>query len=404
VPALILVLGIGSCTPHEEAAELPAPVVREPELQIGLLVDVPRVTIGGNEALRVTSAGGGAATIARASSVDVTVRDDLVSVPASTSIVGSDVTVAPIDANGTVRVNGRDYPGTVAIRKSDKGVVVVNRVSLERYVAAVVGAEMGARQPGDIEALKAQAVASRTYAVRNQGRWKARGFDLVAAVDNQLYNGIASEYPLATQATVATRGEILTYQGQPIDAFFFSTCGGRTEDGEAVYPNARRPYLRSIDDRDPSGTPWCAISPRYTWHSSWTAAELRAVLSRTLPANALPVEVADDLTDIGVQDHAPSGRVASVALTSSQAVTVVAGQNVRRVLASPAGALLPSTDFTIRVARDGERIERVDIDGHGNGHGVGMCQWGAVGRARAGQGYVAIVTSYFPGTELRRLY
>ena len=82
----------------------------------------------------------------------------------------------------------------------------------------------------------------------------------------------------------------------------------------------------------------------------------------------------------------------------------MSGQAIRRVLSPADGGLLRSDDFTIRVSRTGARIERVDIEGRGNGHGVGMCQWGAIGRARAGQDYRTILTSYFPGTEIQRLY
>ncbi len=263
---------------------------------------------------------------------------------------------------------------------------------------------MGQRAPGEEEALKAQAVVSRTYVLRNQGRHADQGFDLLADVSDQAYAGIASENPMATAAVLATRGEILTYDGAPIDAFYFSTCAGRTEDGTAAFAGADRPYLRSVDDHDPAGIAWCASSPRFRWSESWTRAELTAILKRTLPANGLPVTVATDLTEMRVLARTASGRIATLELSGQAVRTAVRGQAIRRVLAPTAGGILRSNDFTVRLSRVGGKIERIDIDGRGNGHGVGMCQWGAVGRSRAGEIYPHILRSYFPGTELGRVF
>jgi stage II sporulation protein D len=263
---------------------------------------------------------------------------------------------------------------------------------------------MGRRAPGEEEALKAQAIASRTYAIRNQGRWKVRGYDLAGTTSDQIYGGEGSENTMATAAVAATRGQILTWNNEPIDAFYFSTCGGRTEDGVAAFAGAARPYLRSIDDVDESGTPWCASSPRLHWSAGWSAAELAATLRRSLPAENLPAAFGSNVTDLRIVDRTRTGRVATLALVGRNGRTLLTGQAIRRVLSPPEGGPLRSNDFTIRISRRGGRIERVDIDGRGNGHGVGMCQWGAIGRARAGQDYRTILASYFPGTEIQRVY
>ncbi|MGH7594189.1 MAG: SpoIID/LytB domain-containing protein, partial [Gemmatimonadales bacterium] len=312
--------------------------------------------------------------------------------------------IEAVDTGTTLRLNGHEYRGTFELRRGDRGLTVVNRIPLEAYIAGVVGAEMGRRLPGDEEALKAQAVASRTYAIRNQGRWQASGFDLVGTTNDQVYSGETSENVMATAAVAATRGQILTWNNAPIDAFYFSTCGGRTEDGVAAFAGADRPYLRSVDDLDPSGIPWCASSPRFHWNTGWSAIALSATLRRTLAAENLPVGRATDLTDLRIIQRTRTGRIAALALIGRNGRTVVAGQAIRRVLAPADGGPLRSTDFTIRIARTGGRIERVDVDGRGSGHAVGMCQWGAIGRARAGQDFRTILTSYFPGTEIQRVY
>jgi stage II sporulation protein D len=373
---------------------------------VGILVNVSRATVGGGGGLRVEDpAEGELRTIAAGASFDAVARGgDVALIDTRGAVSRPLLVIEAVDSGATLRLNGREYRGALELRRSDSGLTVINRIPLEAYVAGVVGAEMGRRAPGEQEALKAQAIASRTYAIRNQGRWKARGYDLAGTTNDQVYAGEGNENMLATAAVTATRGQILTWNNEPIDAFYFSTCGGRTEDGTAAFAGASRPYLRSIDDVDEAGTPWCATSPRFHWSTGWKAAELAATLRRSLPGENLPVGLGTNVTDLRIVDRTRTGRVATLAIVGRNGRTVVSGQAIRRVLSPLEGGPLRSNDFTIRISRSGGRIERVDIDGRGNGHGVGMCQWGAIGRARAGQDYRTILASYFPGTEIQRVY
>lgn len=306
--------------------------------------------------------------------------------------------------DGVLLLEGRAYPGVFEVTRTGAGLRLVNRVGLEQYLVGVVGAEMGRRTPEEREALKAQAVASRTYALRNLGRFADQGFDLAADVSSQVYGDARTADTLVMEAVAATHGEVLEYDGVLIDAFFSSTCGGHSEDGVAAFAGADRPYLRAQPDLAPDGTAWCAISPRFTWREQWTGAQLLAILRRTLASEGLPAARATDLRDVRPLDRTGSGRIASLELVGSRGRTVVRGQAIRRVLSPAPGAWLRSTDFTIRVGRGGSRIERVTVEGRGYGHGVGMCQWGAIGRSRAGHEYTEILMSYFPGTSLRRIY
>ena len=403
-PRLLLLLALSACAPPEPEIG-PQPETRDPDIRIGVLLNVKQATISG-DALQVDDpAEGPVHTAPAGSSLAITRRGGLV-VMAGTGqrIERSALVVRPADSGGTIRVNGRSYSGSLEVRSGEGGVTVINVVPLERYIAGVVGAEMGPRAPNEIEALKAQAVVSRTYALKNQGRWKDRGYDLVSTVGDQAYTGQLAETPLATAAVNATRGEVVTSDGQPIDAFYFSTCGGRTEDGTAAFAGASRPYLTSVDDHDPSGTAYCTASPRYRWKTSWSAAQLGSILRRTLAAEKLSTARATDLRDVKIAARSGTGRVAKLELVGRKGQTPVAGQAIRRVLSPLEGGILWSNDFTVRISRTGGKIERVDVDGRGNGHGVGMCQWGAIGRARAGQDYRAILTSYFPGTDVQRVY
>lgn len=406
--AILLAAVSGSCVPQEpvqpvSAVEAPA---ADPEIRIGLVVDAARATLGGGGALRVSDPDEGPLIdIPAQSTVEVVPRVRAVGLVGVTLAIARPLLVVQsVDSGAPVRVNGRDYRGTVEVHRGLNGVVVINRVGLEAYLTGVVAAEMGRRGPGEEEALKAQAVVSRTYALRNKGRHADQGFDLLADVGDQVYVGIVTENAMATAAVQATRGEILSYNGAPIDAFFFSTCAGRTEDGVAAFAGANRPYLRSVDDHDPSGIAWCASSPRFRWRESWTRAELTTILRRTLPANNLTTTAVTDLTEMRVLERTTSGRIATLELSGRAGRTAVRGQAIRRVLEPTGGGILRSNDFTVRLSRVGGKIERIDIDGRGNGHGVGMCQWGAVGRSRAGEIYPHILSSYFPGTELRRAF
>jgi stage II sporulation protein D len=286
---------------------------------------------------------------------------------------------------------------------------VVDRVPLESYLLGVISAEMGRRSPAEQEALRAQAIVSRTFALRNLRRWQALGFDAYATVADQVYGGVATETPEGQAAVQGTRGLILTYGGAPIDAFFYSTCGGRTADGTEVFRAANRPYLRSMPDLAPDGVAYCSISPRFRWHEEWTGEALRATLQRTLtalPPGTVGAAAGDvsEVRDVRVNLRTPSGRVGELAIGLPSGDVLVDGPAVRRVLRPAAGELLRSSVFTLRVSRATGQVTRLVADGSGAGHGVGFCQWGAVGRARAGQDYQQILAAYYPGAVLERLY
>jgi stage II sporulation protein D len=305
--------------------------------------------------------------------------------------------------SGTVRVADREYRGRVTVVATTTGLLVVNRVDIEEYLVGVVNAEMGQRAPGESAALEAQAIVSRTFAYRVAGRWRTQGFDVVSTIADQAYTGASSETASGRAAVEATRGLILTYAGQPIEAFFSSTCGGRTATGAETFVNGALPYLQSMDDISPTGESWCAISPRFKWREEWTGDQLRATLRSTLPPVAnVPAARVAGLRDIVVTDHSESGRVAAIRIDFGGTSVPVTGQAIRRVLVPEGLGLLRSNRFEVHATRSGERLARLVLDGYGNGHGVGMCQWGAVGRARAGYTADQIVAAYYPGTTLER--
>ncbi len=365
------------------------------------------VSIGGGDRLAiVSSTAGWVGEIPAGATATASVTNGALTLRFSgiTLSPGADVTIAPAETGSAVRVNARDYRGSFLLRVIEGRVDAINVVDLEEYLAGVVGAELGPRAEGELAALQAQAVVSRTVALQRAGQWRSRGYDLAATVADQIYGGIGQENPLARQAVETTRGQILTYQGQVIDAFFHSTCAGRTANGVEVFAAADRPYLRSVSDLDPDGRAWCAISPRYRWRETWTGDDLARVLRQTLPLAGASPALADALRDIRVAERTSTDRVARLVIRSADGSVTLTGPAARGVLKPVDGPGLRSTDFTVQIDREGERITRLTIDGAGAGHGVGLCQWGSIGRARAGFSYSAILSAYFPGTELTRTY
>jgi len=148
------------------------------------------------------------------------------------------------EKNAPVRFNDRPYRGRIEVFANLRGsLTVVNELGLEDYVRGVVANELSPGGYPAIEALKAQAIAARTYALKNRGQFMAQGFDVLPTTRSQVYRGLTSENPLSTRAVDETRGLIATYAGEPINALYTSTCGGRTEDSENIF-NQAVPYLR----------------------------------------------------------------------------------------------------------------------------------------------------------------
>jgi stage II sporulation protein D len=283
------------------------------------------------------------------------------------------------------------------------GLLVVNRLPIEDYLSGVVNAEMGRRAPGEQAALEAQAIVSRTVALRAVGRFRTRGYDLVATVADQVYGGTAAELEQGRVAVGSTRGLVLSWAGQPIDAFFHSTCGGRTAAGDEAFAHGARPYLRSVWDTAPDGAAWCVTSPRFTWSESWDGTRLTTLLGRTLTRRGLPPGAEREVGDLSVTAHTGSGRVETMAIRfRDRAHPITGSAAVREVFQDDAGRPLRSAAFRLVTTRAGDRLARVTVVGAGAGHGVGMCQWGAVGRARAGHPAARILAAYFPGAVLER--
>lgn len=410
-----LVVALAACRAGE-VPSAPAPPragglpPREPVVRVGIIVDSAAVDVSATTAFDVHA---GDRTLASLPANEaVTFRGDgaLEAIRASGQQLPASVSPVRIVARGGgVVIGGRPYRGEAIVMPSTGGgVTAVNVVDLERYLLGVVPREIGARPAGEIEAVKAQAVAARTYAIGNLGGREQLGFDFYASVLDQVYGGAEAEDSIASRAVAETRGEIITHDGRPILAYYSSTCGGRTAAIEQSWPwRAPLPYLKSVSDIVPgSDSAYCSTSNRYRWDTAWTREQLVAVLGETLKqytgaasAPAGPVE------DIAIVDTNEAGRV-TLRITAGGQSYVVRADSIRRVLRPPPGdALLNSSRISaVGLETADGRVTGFEISGGGWGHGIGMCQVGAMGRARAGQTYREILTTYYTGTEIRRLY
>ena len=411
--SVLAALVAASCAHPEVNPIAPPPpaVSRAPQVRVGLNVSASggSLTLGGGAALTLVApeAGGGwIGEIPAGTRTPVEIAGGSLRFRTAGGVLtpGGVVLVSGSSSNSRVRLNSRDYRGTLRLEVVDGRINAINLVDLEEYLVGVVGAEMGIRTAADFSAMQAQAIVSRTIALQRIGQPRARAYDLVPTVADQVYGGVGFENELAERAALLTRGQTLSYQGRLIDAFFHSTCGGRTVPGTEVFAAANRPYLRSVSDLDEAGRAWCAISPRYRWRETWTGESLARALHETMPIVGAPAGLATSLRDLRVTERTGTGRVARVAFQGTNANYSVTGPVARLLLRPGDGGLLRSTNFTIQVTRTGDRIAGVVVDGTGAGHGVGMCQWGAIGRSRAGFSYRSILSAYFPGTELSRSY
>lgn len=269
---------------------------------------------------------------------------------------------------GAVWIGDRWYRGSVQVIASDKQLLAVNHVDLEQYLASVLGAEMSPTFP--LEALKAQAVAARTYALYRRQATAKKSFDLDNTQLSQVYRGLSGESASTQTAVNATLGQIMTYQGKPILAVFHAASGGHTENVEEIW-SQRVPYLRGVPDYDLG-------SPGSEWTQSFTSAQL----SHSLKVRQIRTIVPERLTQFGsVVSLKISGDTTQI-LTGAQFRTALKLRSLRFTIAStPTGFVLT---------------------GRGYGHGLGMSQWGAYYLAEQGMTYPQILAHYYRDVTLAK--
>jgi stage II sporulation protein D len=276
-----------------------------------------------------------------------------------------------------IAVNGRGYRGRIELRKKKNGLLlVINELDVEEYLRGVIASEVP--HDWEPEVLKAQAVASRSYALYKKKTMGDRPYHLLATVNGQVYAGKRGERDATTRAVLDTEGTVLTYQGEVIPAFYHASCGGHTEDAAELW-GVDEPYLRGVDCD-------CQKIAKY---GVWEKQVTRDALAAALAKQGFRLKFPRSIKLLGIT---AAGRVREVSIGHAGGTASVPAEKVRAALD------LPSTFFEVVMA-GGEII----FSGRGLGHGVGLCQWGAREMARRGFAYQAILAHYYPGTTLTKM-
>jgi stage II sporulation protein D len=277
-----------------------------------------------------------------------------------------------------ISVNSRKYRGELLLINKDGAITVINVLDIEEYLCGVLPREMP--ENWHMEALKAQAVAARTFTLNclESRKSKNRTYDMKCTIADQVYGGYKDEKPRCDSAISATRGEILVYDNKPILAVYHSNSGGMTENDADVF-GTHCPYLQSHPDD------YAASAPGYAWAQRLAAEEVRT----RLMGNGL---ILGRIEDIKLNKVDESGRVREIAILHSNGNTKLSGVAFRNKMGT---TFIKSTLFTIQ--KEGNRYF---FSGKGYGHGVGMSQSSAKKMAEQGIGYQEILAKFYPGANL----
>lgn len=273
--------------------------------------------------------------------------------------------------NGYVWIGDRWYRGKTRLVLQGNQITAINHVNLEEYLYSVVGAEAISSWP--LEALKAQAVAARSYALYKRNHETNGLYDVDTTVGTQVYKGLDSEYTTTHQAVDSTLGQIMTYNNQVILAAFHSSSGGHTENVEDVWTSPL-PYLRAVVDYDQK-------SPVFQWQQIFPVSRIQSLVAGVGNVRGLqPIEMT------------PHGRVVTMKVTGDRGSTMISGKDLRQTLE------LRSTLF--RMFTDGQNVR---VEGRGFGHGLGLSQWGAYYLAKQGVNYNRILAHYYQNATLTKI-
>jgi len=277
-------------------------------------------------------------------------------------------------------VGGKRYSGLINIKNLKNEIFVINTLGIEKYLTSVVGSEMPHRWP--LEALKAQAIASRTYALKKTGR---ELYDIDSTQRDQVYNGLESQTTQTYKAVKHTRTLVITYKNKLINALFHSSSAGMTENSEDVWRN-KYPYLISVKDFDQK-------NPKLYWKKIFSNEELQILFPKI-----------GGINDIEILDISKTGRVKNIKLFGNYGSLDFSGRNLRKKMG------LKSTLFRLKFITVSSPQEKnktknfnksLMISGMGAGHGVGMSQWGAKHLATRGYKARDILKYYYSGIQIK---
>ena len=292
-----------------------------------------------------------------------------------------------------IKIDGNIYPGVIEIVRAGE-ILVINHVKIENYLKGVIPYEMGNLPENQIEALKAQAVAARSYVMAH--RKPDNPYDIRPTIWDQVYGGVGKTDRIIERAVESTRGVVATYRGEIIDAKYSSTCGGTTENNENIWIGKRIPYLRSIRDSGWDRKDFCRFSPHYRWERIYDKKEFFEVIKRQIQDffGKAPGKV----EWIRISKRTRTNRVRNIEINTDIGKFELEKDQIRRLFSDYRGSL-KSLMFQIKV-----KSSQIIVSGKGYGHGVGMCQYGAMEMAKERYSYQRILKHYYKGIRLKKLW
>lgn len=291
----------------------------------------------------------------------------------------SSISIIP-SSDSSITMCGRRWGGIVQVHADNGTTLVVGALPLEEYLEGVLPREMSPSWPA--QALMAQAVAARTYALYHVIKQRDSLFDVHATTSSQVYGGSDAATPATHAAIAATRGMVLAAEGNIILALYHANSGGATENTDAVW-GFEKPYLTGVRDD------FSVHQPGHTWEATMPIAEIQ----NRLQAFGIAV---DSITDIVPTERAASGRVTTIRIAQAAESFLLTGNSFRLMLGA---STIKSTRFTVA-----KKANDFVFTGTGYGHGAGMSQRGAAAMARQGYDFRQILHFYYPGTNIENIY
>ncbi|NLM50669.1 MAG: SpoIID/LytB domain-containing protein [Clostridiaceae bacterium] len=383
------------------------------------------VNIGSSAGMNIIGADGAVYTINEAKTLPVSKAVGGFLVGDVGIILGDKLEIKPLDG-AYIEIENAKYRGYVELLRQDgSDMTVINVVNLEEYLYSVVGKEMS--PSFNIEALKAQAVCARNYALTNMDKYKKYNFNLCNTQNSQVYLGVSAEHPNTIKAVEETRGVVAVYDGKLANLFFFASSGGRTENSENVWTTPL-PYLKGVDD------PY--ENPDEATRANWTVEISKEDVKKKLADRGIDI---GDILDIVITKRTENDRVYSLKFIGTNGEKEVFKENARNILGlynqnfiikkndavfyDISGKAVPGNSYALTaggkaqvlsilyvLGKDGikeyksEPSDKFTFVGKGWGHGVGMSQWGAKGMADNGFTYDQILKHYFTGVEIVDAY
>ncbi|MEW6555871.1 MAG: SpoIID/LytB domain-containing protein [Elusimicrobiota bacterium] len=357
----------------------PSKPTEEIKIKIGLLENVSHLTIGSENKLVIT---------------DIKTDDRFEMPGGSIKIVNGklvfgkkqflhSIKISTLKNKDKISVNGKKYKGDIIIKIINKKKIrVINELGLEEYLCGVLPKEVA--PDWHEEALKAQAVVARTFALKNFNRHISSGFNLCNQTHCQVYTSSDAEDERSNKAVYETQGEVLVYDDKLISSFYHSSCGGRTEDIKNVWntPSLENPeYLSSVK---------CGFCTKDKWYN-WSAACSLKKITVCLKNSGYKIGTVKKIKTIG---HTSSNRVKEILVEHSKGKLWLLSNRFRTAIGAN---IIRSTNFIVKTKNN-----IVYFNGHGWGHGVGMCQWGAKGMAEDGWDYKDILQHFYKGVKIKK--